>query len=154
MVYQSLLCYISNFIEIPRRFLKYLSRLMRKPKICIGENKHADHISAFIFATRIVQSLFFLNPKFHASSLLMWLYSLICVRPVRKPYCWFSHETAHFIPILASSDETSYIFEPPRGKTNNVVSEQVRHKPACTSTEKSLNLEISDLSRRGTVLSE
>ena len=29
------------------------------------------------------------------------------------------------------------IFEPPRGKTNNVVSEQVRHKPACTSTEKS-----------------
>ena len=29
------------------------------------------------------------------------------------------------------------IYEPPRGKTNNVVSEQVRHKPACTSTEKS-----------------
>ena len=27
--------------------------------------------------------------------------------------------------------------EPPRGKTNNVVSEQVRHKPTCTSTEKS-----------------
>ena len=30
-----------------------------------------------------------------------------------------------------------YVNEPPRGKTNNVVSEQVRHKPACTSTEKS-----------------
>ena len=29
------------------------------------------------------------------------------------------------------------IIEPPRGKTNNVVSKQVRHKPACTSTEKS-----------------
>ena len=28
-------------------------------------------------------------------------------------------------------------YEPPRGKTNNVVSEQVRHKPACTATEKS-----------------
>ena len=28
-------------------------------------------------------------------------------------------------------------FEPPRGKTNNMVSEQVRHKPACTSTGKS-----------------
>ena len=27
------------------------------------------------------------------------------------------------------------VIEPPRGKTNNVVSEQVRHKPACTSTE-------------------
>ena len=44
--------------------------------------------------------------------------------------------------------------EPPRGKTNNVVSDQVRHKPTCTSTEKSKKLEISDLSRRGTVLSE
>ena len=32
---------------------------------------------------------------------------------------------------------TSVIYEPTRGKTNNVVSEQVRHKPACTSTEKS-----------------
>ena len=27
--------------------------------------------------------------------------------------------------------------EPPRGKTNNVVYDQVRHKPTCTSTEKS-----------------
>ena len=26
-------------------------------------------------------------------------------------------------------------FEPPRGKTDNVVSGQVRHKPACTVTE-------------------
>ena len=26
-------------------------------------------------------------------------------------------------------------FEPPRRKTNNVVSEQVRHKPGCTRTE-------------------
>ena len=26
-------------------------------------------------------------------------------------------------------------FEPPRRKTNNVVSEQVRHRPACTVTE-------------------
>ena len=31
----------------------------------------------------------------------------------------------------------SFLFEPRRGKTNNVVSEQVRQKPACTSTEKS-----------------
>ena len=31
----------------------------------------------------------------------------------------------------------SYIspYEPPRGKTNNVVSEQVRHKPACIAIE-------------------
>ena len=29
------------------------------------------------------------------------------------------------------------VYEPPRGKTNNVVSDQVRHKLACTVTEKS-----------------
>ena len=29
------------------------------------------------------------------------------------------------------------ILEPPRGKTNNVVSEQVRQKSTCTVTEKS-----------------
>ena len=45
-------------------------------------------------------------------------------------------------------------FEPPRGTTNNVVSEQVRHKPACTSTEKSYKLEILELSKGGIVLSE
>ena len=31
--------------------------------------------------------------------------------------------------------DTISVNEPPCGKTNNVVSEQVRHKPACTSTE-------------------
>ena len=55
-------------------------------------------ISAFVFATQIVQSLFFLNPKFQASSCLLWLYSLVCVGPVQKPHCWFSHEMAQ-IPI-------------------------------------------------------
>ena len=39
-----------------------------------------------------------------------------------------------------SGKQTSY--EPPRGKTNNVVSEQVGHKPACTSTEKSRSLKF------------
>ena len=34
-----------------------------------------------------------------------------------------------------------------------MVSEQVLHKPACTSTEKSQKHEISDLSTRGIVLS-
>ena len=29
------------------------------------------------------------------------------------------------------------LIEPPRGKTNNVVSEQVRHKPTCAVAEKS-----------------
>ena len=36
-------------------------------------------------ATRIVQSLYFLNSKFQASRHLLWLYSLVCVGPGRKP---------------------------------------------------------------------
>ena len=41
----------------------------------------AKLISAFVFATRIVQFLFFLNPKFQASSHLLCLYSTVCIRP-------------------------------------------------------------------------
>ena len=79
-----------------------LSHLMGKPTICIGENKDADQlrgytaklISAFVFATRIVQFPSYLNPKFQASSSFLCLYRLVCVRPVQKPHCWFSHEAA------------------------------------------------------------
>ena len=45
-------------------------------------------------------------------------------------------------------------FEPPHGKTNNLVSDQVGHKPVCAVTETGLKLEILELSRRGIVLSE
>ena len=127
---------------------------MGRPTICIGENKGADQlrgnrgklISAFVFATRIVQFLFYLTPKFQASSLLLCLYRSVCVRPVRKPHCWFSHEAAHIVLFIASivSSNVQHLLnslvhtnEPPHRKTNNVVSEQVRHKPACTSTKKS-----------------
>ena len=70
----------------------YLSRVVRKPAFCICKNKDEDQlvvtaklISAFVFAIRIVQSLYFLNPKFQASSRLVWLYSLVCVGPGQKP---------------------------------------------------------------------
>ena len=52
------------------------------------QNKDADQLcsnSAFVFATPIVQSLYYLNPKFQASCYLLWLYSLVCVGPGRKP---------------------------------------------------------------------
>ena len=45
----------------------------------------AKLISAFVFTTRIVQFLLFLNPKFQASSLLLLLYRSVRVRPDRKP---------------------------------------------------------------------
>ena len=68
---------------------------MGKPTICIGENKDADQLRGNVFATRIVQFLFYLNPKFQASSSFLCLYKPVCVRPVRKPHCWLSHEAAH-----------------------------------------------------------
>ena len=42
-------------------------------------------ISAFVFATWIVQYLYFLNPKFQAFGHLQWLFSPVCVRPCQKP---------------------------------------------------------------------
>ena len=62
---------------------------MRKPAFCICEYKDADQlrglIIAFVFAIRIVQSLFYLNPKFQASIHPLWLYSPVCVGPGQKP---------------------------------------------------------------------
>ena len=135
-----------------------MNRLMRKPTIFICETKAqisfavtAKLISAFVFSTRIVQFLFYLNPNFQASSSFLCLYRPVCVGPVQKPHCWFSHKAAQFNLSFPSSESPGVVFsyfffffffffflnEPPRGKTNNVVSEQVRHKPACTSTENS-----------------
>ena len=63
-----------------------------EPAFCNCENKEADQlrgnsrlISAFVFATLIAQSLYFLNTKFHTSSHIVWSYSLVCVGPGRKP---------------------------------------------------------------------
>ena len=82
---------------------------MGKPIICLGENKGADQlcgitanlISAFVFATRILQFLFYVNPKFQASSSFLCLYRPVCVGPVRKPHCWFSHEAAHNLALIS-----------------------------------------------------
>ena len=45
----------------------------------------AKLISAFVFAIRIVQSLYYLNAKFQAYSHLLSVYSLVCVGIGRKP---------------------------------------------------------------------
>ena len=55
-----------------------------KTKTQISFAVTAKLISAFVFASRIVQSLYFLNTKFQASSYLLWLYSPVCVGPGRK----------------------------------------------------------------------
>ena len=79
-----------------------------KTKVQISFAVTAKLISAFVFATRIVQFLYFLNSKFPASSHLLCLYSSVCVEPVWKPHCWFSHEVAQML-----KDSTSI---PPRNQ--------------------------------------
>ena len=56
-----------------------------KTKMQISFAVTAKLISAFIFTTQIVQSLYFLNPKIQVSSHPKWLQSLVCVGPGRKP---------------------------------------------------------------------
>ena len=63
-----------------------------KTKTQINFAVTAKLISAFVFAIRIVQSLY-LNPKFQASSHLLWLYSLVCVG---NPEDRLSHDEAQF----------------------------------------------------------
>ena len=65
---------------------------MRKPDFAYAKTKTqisravtAQLISAFVFAIRIIQSIYFLNTKFQASSHILWLHSPVCVGPGRKP---------------------------------------------------------------------
>ena len=78
---------------------------MGKPTICIGADKLRSNCEAdqrlSVFATRIVQFLYFLNPKILASNhLLLRLCNPFCVGFGRDPNCWFSHAQAHLCTIL------------------------------------------------------
>ena len=75
---------------------------MRKPTICICENKDADQIRSNHEADqrlrfRYIDSTIPLLPKYEIispSSHLVWLYSLDCFGPGRKPEDRFSHNEA------------------------------------------------------------
>ena len=62
----------------------------------------AKLISTFVFAKQIVESLFYLYTKFQPSSIFLCLCSSICVGPVQKPHCRFSHEAAHILTIMTT----------------------------------------------------
>ena len=56
-----------------------------KTKTQISFAVSAKLISAFVFTTRIVQSLYSLNLKFQAFSHILWLCNPVCNGPGRKP---------------------------------------------------------------------
>ena len=75
---------------------------MGKPTICICENKDADQLRGNREADqrlcfRYSDSTIPLLLKSEASSYLLCLHRPVCVRPVRKTHCWFSHEAAHLV---------------------------------------------------------
>ena len=76
-----------------------------KTKTQISFAVTAKLLVAFVFATRIVHSLYF-PPKFQASSNLLWLNSSVCVEPCRKP-------RRHVISLRGSNvtGETSFILD-------------------------------------------
>ena len=70
-----------------------------KTKTQISFTETTKLISAFVFATQIEQSLFYLNTKFQASSYHLWLYSPVCVGPGWKTRRPVSHNEAHMSPF-------------------------------------------------------
>ena len=68
---------------------------MRKTKaqtICITT---VQLINVFVFATQIVRSIYFLNPKFKAFDDLLWNHRPVCVGPGRNLEDRFLRDAAH-----------------------------------------------------------
>ena len=73
-----------------------MSCIMRKTAFFICKNKGGDQLHRYCSADQRL-SIYFLNPKFPASSHLLWLYSLVCVGPSWKPEGRFSSDMAHIM---------------------------------------------------------
>ena len=104
-----------------------------KTKAQISFAVTAKLISAFVFATRIVQFLLYLTPKFQASSSFLCLYRPVCVGPDRKPHCWFSHEAAHmFSSFNFLMGDNSIDMIPPaldNGEPNSTMANLIVYSP-------------------------
>ena len=77
---------------------------MRKPAFAYAKTKTqisfaviAKQIKAFVFATRIVQFLYFLNPKFQTCNYFLKLCSPVWVGPGRKPEDRFCLDAAQLV---------------------------------------------------------
>ena len=85
-----------------------MSHVVRKPVFAYAKTKAqisfavtAKLISDFVFATQMVHSLYFLNPKFQASRYLLWLHSPFVSDLVGNPEDRFSHNEAQIREITS-----------------------------------------------------
>ena len=152
-----------------------LNHVMSNPAFCIYEKTSCavtvKLISAFVFATWIVQSIYFLNPKFQAYSHFLWLYSLVFVGPSRKP-------RRQVFPSYHSNDNASILDAAPKffhSQSDKLLPKQEQllsvpyepcHEKTCiwgfltmSNTNRVVQpqkmverLEISDFGRRGIIL--
>ena len=95
-----------------------------KTKTQISFAVTAKLISAFVFATWIVQFLFYLNPKFQASSHLLWLYSPVCIGPGRKPRRPVFSERGSY-DTVAKRFPPTFRYGPPTRTENRVTVENL-----------------------------
>ena len=106
VIVQKLFCVHPSLFQ----WLSQMSRPMGKPTICIGENKGADQLRGNREADQrlcfrlsdCTIPLLLKNLKFQASSCFLCLYRPVCVGPVRRPHCWFSHEAAQMLECVGT----------------------------------------------------
>ena len=85
-----------------------MSLVMRRPAFCICENKDADQLCGnpeanqhLCFCYIDSTTPLFLNPKFQASSHLLWLCSPVCVGPGPKPQGPVFSQRGSYVNVLA-----------------------------------------------------
>ena len=102
---------------------------MRKPTFCICENKDADQLRGNCEAD---QRLCFrytdstiplqLNPKFQASSHLLWMYSPVCVGPGQKPRRpVFSQPGSIHVSVSVNQSFQVHAIDPDAGLNGTVI---------------------------------
>ena len=99
-----------------------VSKLTTLRKLSKHIKSHAmritPHLKANLDKENLKSKCLFITQRFNIRSLTFWCNIMLLLYGVK-----------YFLFLLNNK------YEPPRGKTNNVVSEQVRHKPTSTATE-------------------
>ena len=67
-------------------------------------NREADQRLCFCYSDSTVPLLL------KSSSSFLCLYRLVCVGPIRKPHCWFSHEAAQMLKYLQTEIANDELF--------------------------------------------
>ena len=76
---------MANFWKIAARSVDHMSRVMRKPTICICENKDADQLRG--------------NRESDQRLCFRYIDSTVPLLSNQKPERWFSHDAAHMFSM-------------------------------------------------------